>query len=593
MQFLATDRDHRLSKSNISVLSSLRGYLAPYKTTLLCAFLALLISSATVLSFGKGIEFLIDNGFGTSKSPDLLDHALLILLVLTCLLALSTFSRFYFITYVGEHVVADMRKQIYEHIISLSPVFYETTKSGDVLSRITADTSVLQTVIGSSLSIALRNSLLLVGGIILLSVTSWKLTLLVFIILPLVIIPILFFGRKVRILSRLSQDKVALLASHAEETIYGIRTIQAFNRESFEKSQFVSHVNASLSTAMQRVKMRGFLTAIVIFCVFLSVGGVLCVGGHDVILGKMSAGQLSSFMFYSIVVAGATGALSEVFGDLQRAAGAIERIIQLLQQTSEIHTPKDPIPLPDTLDSGIVFDNISFAYSNQSNKHVIDGFDLTIKPGETIAIVGPSGAGKSTLFHLLLRFYDPLAGHISINATPIKRFNVSDLRSLYGIVPQDVMIFSGSAYENILFGNPDVSKKELYKAAEDAAALSFIEKLPDGFDTFLGEKGVRLSGGEKQRIAIARAFLKDPKILLLDEATSSLDSENETLIQAAIEKLMKGRTTLIIAHRLSTIKHADRIVVLNEGKIEAIGDHKTLLKKHGTYKRLVDSQFRN
>lgn len=572
-------------------LKALPAYLLPYKIHLIGALIAILVTSSSVLGLGKGLGYLVDKGLGNGGNPALLNSALIILIVITIVLALGTYARFFLVTYVGESVVAKMRKEIYERIVTLSPEFFETARSGDILSRITSDTSILQVVVGSSLSIALRNTMMFIGGMALLIHTSPKLSMVVMLVVPLVLVPIIFLGRKLRKLSRVSQEKIGIVSSHAEETITGIKTIQAYVRENLEILQFNKLANDALSIAVERIRLRSMLTAVVIMFVFGSIGFVLWIGGQDVVSGKMSAGDLSSFIFYSVVVAGATGAISEVFGDLQRASGAMERIIEILSMSSTIANPAAPIKLQTNSKGDISFSNITFNYPNHPEKPSLHNLNLSIKAGETLALVGPSGAGKSTIFQLIFRFYDSQFGEITIDGVNIKNIALPELRGLFGLVPQDPLIFSGTAYENIAIGNPNASREDIIQAAKSAAAWEFIEKLPNGLDSFLGEKGVRLSGGEKQRIAIARAFLKDPKILLLDEATSALDSQNEFMVQEALKKLMQGRTTLIIAHRFSTVQEADRIVVLESGTIKEEGTHKELLKKKGLYAKLANVGF--
>ncbi len=573
-------------------LKMLPVYLAPYKLHIIGALLALFVTSFSVLGLGKGLGYLIDKGFGEGGNPALLNGALILLIGMTIVLAIGTFARFFLVTYIGECVVAKMRQQIYQRIINLSPEFFETARAGDILSRITNDTSLLQVVVGSSLSIALRNTILLFGGMGLLIHTSPKLSLVVAAVVPLVVMPIILLGRKLRRLSRDSQEKIASLAAHAEESITGIKTIQAYVREDLEISIFSRLVNSALDVAVERIRLRSLLTAIVIMCVFGSIGFVLWIGGHDVVSGNMSAGALSSFIFYSVIVASATGSISEVFGDLQRASGAMERIMEILHTNSAVASPALPIKLPNKSRSDISLRNVIFHYPNHPEKPSLNNINIDIKSGETVAIVGPSGAGKSTLFQLLFRFYDVSGGEITIEGINIKNLALPDLRSLFSLVPQDPVIFSGTAYDNIAIGNPDASRDEVIRAARLAAALEFIERLPQGFESFLGEKGVRLSGGEKQRIAIARAFLKDPKILLLDEATSALDSHNESLVQESLKKLMLGRTTLIIAHRFSTVQEADRIIVLENGEIAEEGTHTGLLNNNGLYAKLAKAGFK-
>jgi ATP-binding cassette subfamily B protein len=576
-------------KGEIKKLKSLFPYLLPYKKYLIYAIIALTISSSSVLALGKGLGYVIDKGLRDSND-NLFNAALIAMFCVTMLLALGTYARFYFITYVGERVIADIRRDIYAHILTLSSDFFEKTKPGDILSRITTDTTVLQLVIGSSISITLRNVILFIAGSALLIHTSPKLALAMSIVVPVVILPIIIIGKKLRIISNRYQEKVAVISSHAEETIHGIKTIQSYVREDLENQYFLNHIKESIDTAIDRISLRALLTAVVILFVFGAVGFVLWVGGHDLIKGDITAGQLSSFIIYAIVVAGSVGALSDFYGDLQRSAGAAERISDLLGTKSSILN-NGTITLANNLKGNIEFKNVSFAYPSNLNKLALKNFNLNIKSGQTIALVGPSGAGKSTIFQMLLRFYNIQRGAVFIDDNDISLINLKELRGLFGLVPQDPIIFSNSVYENILFGNPAASKEDVYKAAHLAAATSFIEDLPNGFDSVLGEKGVRLSGGEKQRVAIARTFLKDPKILLLDEATSSLDSANEKLVLKALDNLRANRTTIVIAHRLSTVKNADRIIVIDKGEIQEEGSHEELIKLNGLYAKLVKIQF--
>jgi ATP-binding cassette subfamily B protein len=578
------------NKADIQQLKPMLRYLSPYKKHIIFALVALAVTSFSVLGLGKGIGYLVDKGL-SGNNPHFLNVALLILLGITALLAAGTYARYYFVTYAGELVVADIRRDIYNHLLTLSPEFFEKTKAGDILSRITNDTTLLQMVVGSSLSVALRNALMFLGGALLLIHTSPKLTLIVSVIVPVVVFPIIILGKRVRGLSKKAQEQVAVLSAHAEESIGGIKTIQSFVRENLESALFGKRVQETLDVSLERIKIRSFLTAMVIMFVFGAVGFVLWIGGHDVLSGNMTAGTLSSFIFYSIIVASATGAISDVVGDLQRAAGAAERISELLNTPALIKDSAKITTLPKNIRGDICFENITFTYPSQPDKCALANFSLDIKSGETVALVGPSGAGKSTTFELLLRFYEADQGTITIDGIDVRDLKLQDLRGLFGLVPQDPVIFSGTAYDNILFGNPDASEADIKNAAIAAAAIDFINELPHGFNTYLGEKGVRLSGGERQRIAIARTFLKDPKILLLDEATSALDVENEQQVQSAFEKLMASRTTLVIAHRLSTVQNADRIVVINEGAIQEIGSHKELIEKGGLYAKLVRMQF--
>jgi ATP-binding cassette subfamily B protein len=487
--------------------------------------------------------------------------------------------------------VADLRVAVFNHVIGLNLAFFETRSPGEILSRISTDTTLVQTVVGSSVSVALRNLLLFVGGMILLIITSPKLTGLVLLVIPFVIVPIIILGRKVRTLSRYSQDRVADIGSHVEEILTGIRVVQAFGHEILDKIKFAKRVENAFDTAVERVRKRALLTAVVIAFIFGAVAVVLWIGGRDVLAGRISGGELSAFVFYAIVVAGSTGALSEVVGELQRAAGAMDRLNELLLVSSNIKIPSEPKELPEKVSGAIKFNGINFYYPSRPGQLALDDFTLEIKPGETVALVGPSGAGKSTVFQLLLRFYDPSSGDIKLDDVSLDHTDPRTVREQIGLVPQDGIIFSENVLENIRYGRPEASKVEIRSAAESANAIDFIEELPDGFETNLGEKGVQLSGGQRQRLAIARAILRDPAVLLLDEATSALDAESERFVQRALDSIMVGRTTLIIAHRLATVLSADRIIVMEKGRVIASGGHDQLLKSCPLYTRLANLQF--
>ncbi|MEI7669395.1 MAG: ABC transporter transmembrane domain-containing protein [Pseudomonadota bacterium] len=578
-------------KGNITSLKKMGFYLKPYRLQIFFAFIAIIFTSSVVLGLGGAIKYLIDKGIN-QKDTSLLDQAYFIFMALTAALAIATYIRYYLVSWVGEKVVADIRRDVFSHVIRLDIAFFETTKTGELLSRLTTDTTLLQNVVGSSVSVFLRNSIMFLGGCIMMFHTSKILTLYVSFIVPAVVFPILFIGRRVRGLSRATQDRIADLSAQAEETISGIRTIQAFSLESFESDKFSNHANSALKTALQRISFRALLIALVIGLVFGAVMTVLWFGAHDVMTGKLSSGELSAFIFYAVVAAGSLGAVSEVFGELQRAGGAAERLIELITTDTNIKEIANPLYLPEILEGRVKFDNVSFSYPSRPDKSSVTDLNLIIESGETIALVGPSGAGKSTIFQLILRFYDPQKGNIFIDDKNIRDLKIADLRSHIGIVPQDPVIFSANAWDNIKCGKKSATAKEIIDAAEAASALEFLEKLPEGLDSYLGEKGVRLSGGQKQRIAIARAMLRNPRILLLDEATSALDSENELKVQEALAKLMQNRTTIVIAHRLATILNADRIAVVNNSKIEAIGKHEELLKTSPLYARLAELQFR-
>jgi len=571
-------------------LAPLYRFLRPYWLRILGASVALLISSATVLMLGQGLRYLVDEGLRASDTG-LLNRAVGLLLATVVVLAASTYFRFFLVSWIGERVVADLRKAVFDRIIAMSPAYFETTKTGEVLSRLTTDTTLLQTVIGSSVSLALRNLLILIGGVAMLAVTSLKLTAIVLAIVPVVVVPILTFGRRVRRLSRASQDSVADVGAYAEEMINAIRTVQAFTHEAADRADFQLRVKESFDVAISRIRVRALLSGVIILFAFGAIALVLWIGGYDVVGGRMSGGQLSAFVFYAILVAFSVGTLSEVFGDLQRAAGATERLLELLAIEPDIAAPAHPVPLPEPAQGKVAFERVRFSYPARPDLASLDDFTLTVAPGETVALVGPSGAGKTTVFQLLLRFYDVAAGTIRVDGVDIRDADPGALRRRIGLVAQDPVIFGTSALENIRYGRPDATAAEIRAAAKVAAAEAFLDALPEGFDTFLGEKGVRLSGGQRQRIAIARAVLRDPAILLLDEATSALDAESERAVQIALEHLSRGRTTLVIAHRLATVLKADRIVVMDEGRIVAQGSHRDLIRAGGLYARLAALQF--
>ncbi len=590
MTYPTQQSSNALPKGKLSSLGAMKHFIMPYRWGVIGATISLLFTSGAVLGIGSGLRYLVDEGI-SKGNLELLNNAFIILLGVVIILAAATFMRYYLVSSVGEKVVADIRNAVYQKIITMDVTFFETTRTGELISRITTDTTLLQNVVGSSISIFMRNALLFTGGLIMLMITSIQLTQYIFIILPIVVIPIIVLGKKVRALSRETQEKVADISVHAEETIGAVRTIHAMTLEQSETDRFGNHVQHTLDVSLKRIRMRAWLTAIVIALVFGAIATVLWVGGRAVISEEITAGDLSAFIFYAVVVAGATGAVSEVIGELQRAAGATERLMELLKQTPNIVSAEDPTALPSPLKGKIIFNSVEFSYPSRPEQPALSNVTFTVNPGETIAIVGPSGAGKTTLIQLLLRFYDPISGSVSIDGIDVRNLDLQEWRGAVGLVPQDPVIFSADAWTNIRYGRESASDDEVLDAARAAHALDFLEHLPNGLDTYLGEKGVRLSGGQRQRIAIARAILRDPSILLLDEATSALDSASETKVQEALHRLSEQRTTMVIAHRLSTVTNADMILVMDQGRLVAHGTHQELFETNELYRTLATLQF--
>ena len=580
----------QVKKRDVGHLRFLLRFLKPYRGIVTAALIALVIGVGAILAFAPALRRVVDMGFSPENQADVNLYFLAVFGVVI-LLGLATSIRFALVSWLGERVVTDIRAAVYGHVITLSPAFFEENRSGEVASRLTADTTLIQSVVGSSFSIALRSSLTTIGGLIALGLTSPKLTAFVLLAVPLVLVPILVFGRKVRDLSRASQDRIADIGATVTEGFAATQTIQAFTHEGEDRRSFKDIIEAAFRTAFQRIRARAFLTFFVIILAIGAINLVLWIGAKDVIAGRMTAGELAQFVFLAIMVAGSVVGISESYGEILRAAGAAGRMMELLRVEPVIKAPDNPVPMPVPPRGEVTIDEVTFNYPSRPDSAALHGLSFQVKAGETVALVGPSGAGKSTVFQLLLRFYDPQAGCILIDGVDVRDADPEQVRQRLGIVPQDTMVFAASALENIRYGRPDATDAEVKAAIEAAAADQFLAELPQGLDTQLGERGVKLSGGQRQRIAIARAILRNPPILLLDEATSALDAESEQLVQQALERLMENRTTLVIAHRLATVLKADRILVLEGGRLVAEGTHAELLAQGGLYTRLAELQF--
>ena len=577
-------------KGDIAQLARLGRFLAPYRWRIAGALAALVVAAGCVLALGQGLRHVVDSGFG-SGNPQLLNLALAAVVAVSVVLSCATWARFFLMMSVGERVVADLRRAVFSHVLTLSPAFFDSSRTGEIASRLTNDSEQIRQVIGFGFSMFLRNGLMMVGALVLLFATSPKLAALIVLGVPATVVPILIMGRSVRRLSRVNQDRVADVSAHIDESLHEVRTVQAYRHEDRTRKTFENATEAAFAAGVERIRVKAWLISLVMLIGFCAVGVILWIGGHDVLAGRLTTGELSAFVFYAAVVASGAGTVSEVWGEIQRAAGATERLMELLDTRTELAVAPPQIALPPRVAGSIRFDGVVFVYPSRPDTTALGPVSFTIDPGERVALVGPSGAGKSTVFALILRFYDPQSGRILIDGADIRHCDPLDLRRAMALVPQDPVIFAGSVAENVRFGRPGAPIEAVRDACAAAHALEFVDRLPRGFDTDLGERGVTLSGGQRQRISIARALLADRPILLLDEATSSLDAESERHVAAALERLASGRTTLVIAHRLATVRHADRIIVMERGRIHAVGTHDELLREDGLYAHLARLQF--
>ena len=575
----------KIQKQDLRILLKLSSFIKPYKKIAMIAFIALIITSLSFLLFGQGIKLFIDEGIYTLQNSQLI-----IIAVVLITLVIGTFFRFYFVSWIGERVSNDVRLAVFNHLLTLHPHYFEMNRSGEINARLTTDTTLLQSIFGFSISMALSSVLLFFGGLVMMLITNLKLALIVLITVPVILLPMAIYGRRLRALSRKSQDTVADIGTYAGEIVQNIKVVQSFTREPEESIAFKNEVEKAFSAAKRRIMQSSLLIAAAMILVFTGLGAMIWFGAKDVTNGDISAGELASFVFYAIMVARSVAVISEIYGQLQRAAGATERLLELLSEESQIKPPSQAIDLPGGPLS-LNFKNVSFSYPSRPQEKALNEVSFKVDEGETVAIVGLSGSGKTTIFELIQRFYDPSNGSIEVGNVNIINLDPVNLRTNIGVVPQQPTLFSADVSHNISYGDPFANAEQIKAAAKEAFALDFIEKLPDGFDSYLGEQGVRLSGGQRQRIAIARAILKDSSILLLDEATSALDANSEQKVQEALKRLMQGRTTLIIAHRLATIMHADRILLIDNGHLVGEGTHQNLLSSSELYKRLCELQF--